>query len=506
MGLFMKKNTVKQVAGFLIFVFLITALFCNLTWLFRGNGSEAREEIGGFKNQGKIDVVFYGASNLLRYYQPLTAWKEKGFTSYNYAVLSGQADSMKDYIAESRRTNEAALYVCDVRAFTMIEDEVQEGGTRNWTDSLPVFSADRWRGLTSYLFSRDTENIDVPSYYFDLLKYHTNYEALADEAQWRSLDRRAVYNVDKGFEPTEGHIPFEKPEVSEERTELSERQSAALEQLLDYCDREKLPVLFICNPIIMKEADCGILNTIGDRISERGYTFLNCNRIYDEIGLDFETDFGDVNHVNYPGSVKYTEYLADYISSHYDLPDHRDDPAYEQWNKDCEVFEAQQKEWENSARTVIEEHLRSKENWTEVRSSKDFTTWFSKVNSPDYSVLVLMTEIPEKLAVTNPFREMTEKYGIEPGKSSLAGAWSGEEELAVSYDEEPIQIFIGNDGGRGVPACYISAAEQLIRIRTDNYFVPGQKNQILIYDNNYEMPVDRVFLDLTEEGTVIRRQ
>ena len=501
----MKKNRVKQIAGFVIFIFLITALFCNLTWLFRGNGSEAREEIGGFKNQGKIDVVFYGASNLLRYYQPLTAWKEQGFTSYNYAVLSGQADSMKDYIAESRRSNEAALYVCDVRAFTMIEDSVHEAGTRNWTDSLPVFSADRWRGLTSYLFSRDTENIDVPSYYFDLLKYHTNYEALSDEEQWRNLDRSAVYNTDKGFEPTEGHIPFEKPEISETRAELSERQSAALEELLDYCDREKLPVLFICNPIILGEKDCGVLNTIGDRISERGYTFLNCNRTYDEIGLDFEKDFGDVNHVNYPGSVKYTEYLAEYIVSHYDLPDHRDDPAYEQWNRDCRAFEAEQEKWENSARTVIEQHLRSRENWTEVRNSTDFTTWFSKINSQDYSVLVLMSEIPGKIAVTNPFREMTEKYGIEPGKTSLAGIWIGEEEQAVSYNDEKVEQFIGVDLGRGSWKCQISVPEQILSIGSDNYFMPGEKNQILIYDNNYEVPVDRVYVDLTEEGAAIRR-
>ena len=213
-----------------------------------------------------------------------------------------------------------------------------------------------------------------------------------------------------------------------------------------------------------------------------------------------------MNHVNYLGSLKYTEYLADYIDSHYDLPDHRDDPAYEQWSKDCLEFAEQQEVWENSARTAVDEHLQSKDKWAEIQSCTDFTAWFSLVDSPDYSVLILMTEMPDTLAVTNPFREMAEKYGIETGNVTLAGAWSGQEELAVSYNEEPVQIFIGYDGGRGIPACYISAPEQLIRIRKDNYFVPGEKNQILIYDNNYEKPVDRVYVDLTEEGTAIRRQ
>ena len=67
-------------------------------------------------------------------------------------------------------------------------------------------------------------------------------------------------------------------------------------------------------------------------------------------------------------------------------------------------------------------------------------------------------------------------------------------------------MFIGVDLGRGSWRCQISVPEELLLIGNDNYFVPGQKNQILIYDNNYEMPVDRVFVDLTEDGAGIRRQ
>lgn len=489
-----------------MFFMILVTVFCSLTWLFRGNGSEAREEICGFRNQGKIDVVFYGASNLLRYYQPLNAWKEKGFTSYNYATLSGPADSLKDYIAESRSSNEAELYVVDVRAFTMITDEVYDLGIRNWSDSLPVFSPYRWKGITSYLFSRDLENVDVFSYYLDLIKYHTNYEALSDENQWRYLDRDTVWNVDKGFEPNEDHIPFEQPAVSGERAELSERQSAALEELLDYCDAEKLPVLFICNPIILKEEDGAVLNTIGDRITERGYTFVNCNDCYDEIGLDFETDFGDVNHVNYLGAEKYTAFLAEYLSSHYDLPDHREDPAYEQWNTDCETYAEFQKDWEEHIVSLVDEHIRARDLAGEMRQTYDFTAWFSLTGRSDYTVLVLMSEVPEAISVTNPFREMAGKYGIDPEAGCYTGAWSGGELLAMSYGEEPTELNIGVDGGRGAKRCRLSLPEHLMRIGADNYCIPGENNQILVFDNNYEKVIDRVYVDLTEDSVGIRRE
>lgn len=159
------------------FFVIFFGVFSKITWMLRGNDSEAREDIYGFRNQGKVDVVLYGGSNLLRYYQPLEAWKEKGYTSYNYATSAAKADLLKAYIEESRRSNEATLYICDIRSFPMIVETVDDSSLRNWSDSLPPLSLARWGGISSFYFKKsgwDRYSIIL----FDILKYHMNTEAL----------------------------------------------------------------------------------------------------------------------------------------------------------------------------------------------------------------------------------------------------------------------------------------------------------------------------------------
>ena len=98
-----KNIKIKRMIEFIVFLLISCILFEKVTWIFRSNGEEAKEDICGFKNQGNVDVVLYGGSNLLRFYQPLEAWNQKGYTSYNYATSSAKADLLKAYIEERLR-------------------------------------------------------------------------------------------------------------------------------------------------------------------------------------------------------------------------------------------------------------------------------------------------------------------------------------------------------------------------------------------------------------------
>ena len=42
--------------------------------------------------------------------------------------------------------------------------------------------------------------------------------------------------------------------------------------------------------------------------------------------------------MNYMGAEKYTKYLAEYISEHYDVPDRRGDEKYESWSEAYEHY------------------------------------------------------------------------------------------------------------------------------------------------------------------------
>ena len=50
------------------------------------------------------------------------------------------------------------------------------------------------------------------------------------------------------------------------------------------------------------------------------------------MNLDYSVDFYNENHVNYYGADKYTNFLAKFIKSKYEIPDRRNDSNYSDWN------------------------------------------------------------------------------------------------------------------------------------------------------------------------------
>ena len=497
----------KKFTAFCIFMAILIFLFSKVTWIFRANGEEAREDIAGFKNQENIDVVCYGGSNLLRFYQPLEAWNQRGYTSYNYATSSAKADLLKEYIEESRQTKEAKLYVCDIRSLPMVDSTIDEASLRNWSDSLSVFSPVRLKGIHSFLFTRDWQGWDIPSFYFDIVKYHSQTEALASEYQWSYTNLENIKNVDRGFEPSIAHAPFEEPEKSDERGELTQQQEEAMNKLLDYCDEENLQVLFIVCPYILSESDWMILNTCGDMIQARGYSYINFNDYYEEIGLNFETDFGDVNHVNFLGAEKYTSYLTNYIADHYELPDHRGEEAYSEWDRDYEIYGESQAQWKEKIVTLVEEHLTAKEIGESLADISDFSKWYNSLQNRNFTVFIVKNQCYDWQPDNKTFKNMLSKWGIDMSQTNYVGVWSNNNCIFSSNENEGYSGSVGTDRGRGAKECTISAGETPeIMIDDVDYYSASEGIQIVVFDNNYQRVVDNVILSLSDDTVQISHQ
>jgi len=71
------------------------------------------------------------------------------------------------------------------------------------------------------------------------------------------------------------------------------------------------------------------------------YVDFNFNGLFQEIGMDVETDFYDPNHLNISGSAKVSKYLGSLLAEEYGVPDRRGDEslAYrEKRNTDAENY------------------------------------------------------------------------------------------------------------------------------------------------------------------------
>ena len=88
---------------------------------------------------------------------------------------------------------------------------------------------------------------------------------------------------------------------------------------------------------------------------ENGVAFLDGNSDTDNLHIDWEKDtFDEGDHLNLFGSAKMTDYLAQYMISNCDLPDHRDDPAFRSWDELIPAYEQEIKDMEGTGYPEIE--------------------------------------------------------------------------------------------------------------------------------------------------------
>lgn len=342
-----KREKIKRFIGFVIFAACVWWTFSGITYLFRNASFERTHIIGLKAEESPIDVVYIGGSAAHRYFQPLKAWNDFHFTSWMYSNSNMQAEGIKYYIEESRKSKEAQLYVVDLRPFQYYGDSYfepyREQGLRNGADSMDI-------GINRLCYVHQAMNNMNKTYeervpfYIDICKYHSNYEALKTPANWMYIHNKSENLPYKGYETLLTYTPFDEPSdfYTEEKNPLEPEAQAILEDLINYASDEEIEILFVVCPYVITRNDEMLYNTMCDYITNSGMGYLDTNLYYEEMGLNFETDFYDKFHVNCLGAEKYTEFLARYIVDNYIIENKMKQSQIDKWNSEYEVFAAQE--------------------------------------------------------------------------------------------------------------------------------------------------------------------
>ena len=96
----------------------------------------------------------------------------------------------------------------------------------------------------------------------------------------------------------------------------------------------------------MSDSRMAKANTAADICESRGFTVLNFTKepLRSAIDFDFSKDFNNPRHVSYTGGLKYTRFMTDYLTKHYEIIDHRGDPSYRSWDNAIEELREYVKE------------------------------------------------------------------------------------------------------------------------------------------------------------------
>ena len=153
-----------------------------------------------------------------------------------------------------------------------------------------------------------------------------------------------------------------RPEINEdvEAIPMSNKEEVYYRMIIEFCQEQGIPLLIIVSPDAGYE-DISRAHYLyaADIAEEYGVDFIDFNEHYDDIGLDFSYDFGDIGHLNFRGNRKFTSYLGDYITDNFDMIDRSSDQSglYDSWAENYRYGEARVVNFELAQTADLHEYI-----------------------------------------------------------------------------------------------------------------------------------------------------
>lgn len=335
-----KKKRIVRFVVFLVITALISAYTVTLFSFPSGLGADCiKERFNCFYEQedDTMDAIFIGASGIDRYWVAPQAYEDTGITVFNFTSSSLPVVTIKYMIKEALKTQDPELLIIDLRTTYKSPDGIAETFIRRVTDNMK-WSENRLDCIDAsldYLRKADNEiDEDDPSWYFSFLKYHSRW---AGGITTRDLVDPAPSTDYMGYAAHQPNIYKMKDlgdvEPVTDREPLDPDTEDLIVDLCEYLDTLDQEVLFIETPNAPIYDEEVRINTAKDLVASMGHEVLDCQdeRIYEEMGLDFSTDFYNAGHTNIVGALKFTKWMQEYLIENYDLPDRRGDERYSAW-------------------------------------------------------------------------------------------------------------------------------------------------------------------------------
>lgn len=366
MGTTTKENNenridrVRELAKSIVFIIIFLFLLRTVSYIVRTNGP-VKDRFSGFYAEPKdtIDAVFIGSSPVHPYYCTPKMFNDYGIAAYPLSSNLQRPAAAKGLMDEVYKRQDPELFIFEMRMYLADDHNMTNNMsyTRGVTDNLK-YSYNRVKVIDKMVRQNENDSDKEPldSYYFDIMKYHSNWGMLFIPYEWRNW-RYTAKDKYKGYEfkDTVGPCTYTDESGITETEDIPPEQQQNLDELLSYLKEHDQDALFVISPYLETEDDKKKINLLERTVEDAGYDFVDLNEHVTEMGLDYQTDIADYGmHVNSVGAEKCTDYFEKYLDENYDLPDHRNDKKYSSWGKSYSDWLQKMNEEKQTIKTRID--------------------------------------------------------------------------------------------------------------------------------------------------------
>lgn len=325
-----------------------------VSYLLRSKSNDIKEITAGFyaEKDNTLDMVFIGSSAIYRYAVPPLIWNESGLTSYVLATPGQQFSLTPSIIRECEKSQNPSLYIIEVRRLISEDVAIKKGQVEEDPETrkiyLQLLTDNLLYSLNRYFLIEDAvEEKDKTAWHIDIIRNHSDWKELSlSSFSLMFYHKKHALKSARTLDTVQPQVMWDTTAYKDKKLALEDETEAKLIKVLKYCRDNGCHVLFVSTPYVSDELSIAEENYIGDIIKSYGFDYLNCNYYYDEIGMDFNTNFYNNRHANVLGAENVTRFLASYIAMHYDIKTNHSDSIASEWNKAYKIWSSLAKKQE----------------------------------------------------------------------------------------------------------------------------------------------------------------
>lgn len=333
----MNKKFCLRFAEAMAFLVLLVAIVAGVSRVVEHK--EGRTLLGGYLEEPQAyDVLFFGDSKCITGMVPMEMYDDYGIAAYNLACYSNFMPVSYWTLINALDYGTPELAVLSVNGLAADKKVTTYSPDLHTALDFWPLTKNKVRMINDLLY--DPENPDFTDshgvryqdlkweYFFTLGKYHSRWSELKKEDFTKRPAHIKGGEFKAGVYPVWEYTLVEEDNYEDEVGYGYEYLRAAIEE----CLGRGIEVLLVMmpNPLMINSQRAA--NTVRSIASEYGVNFVDTTRL-DSI-VDYAVDcFDEDPHLNTSGTLKMTDFLGSYISSHYDLPDRRADAEYAHWQE-----------------------------------------------------------------------------------------------------------------------------------------------------------------------------
>lgn len=331
-----KKQAINLIKAFAFCIVLVISILYIQSFFGVDSDISYGNERGFLKEKnGSLDAVFIGGSDVYRLWEPLFGWKLYGVAAWNYAIPAISPIAIRYLLKEAIKTQPNALYIISLNVYKGSSIKTKYGYAHYIVDYLPL-SSNRLELTEALVEGNEFSAEQAAELFFPIMKFHTRWDKLKDwvfdaaqmdyKSSYHTKEQTSISDVSKGFNISlsKGTIPNDIQKVFDE--------------LLEYCSKNEIKVLFVKMPQAISEEEQGRMNSLEDQIIEKGFECLDLYKHFDELCLDLKNDYVDKYHLNIHGEIKLSRYLGEYLIDKYGIENKRGMKEWESWDKSATEY------------------------------------------------------------------------------------------------------------------------------------------------------------------------